>query len=124
MKVLNFSLIQIGELPEADPATERMVEQVNLHFDDTKTALQGNLTMADNLNAEIRRLKVAQDTAISVRLQTLSGKPIHALLLATSVFDYARFAWRVLDESLVEIKVKFDTAPAADADIVVAFLGS
>ena len=124
MKIQSFDLIQISEFPDAPPAMERLVEKVNLHINDITVALFNRVSIGDNLNAEVRAITVAQDTPIVLRLQTLSGKPIHALLLATSVFDYARLAWRVVEESLVEIKVKFDNTPATDPEVVVAFLGS
>lgn len=128
MKIQNFDLIKAEDfvdLPaEQRRVIERLAERINPHLDIVTTALQNNQTWADNSNAEIRTINMCHDVEKQVSLQTLRGRPRHALVLSTAIYDYARLAWRIINESVVGVKVKFDSAPTGEFDVEIVFLGN
>ena len=111
-------------MKDAPPWMFRLVEQLNQQIELLTTALQNNVTLAENLNAEIRTVDLDHDIAVRIGLNQLKGKPVGVVLLGTGVFDYARIAWDVIDESTVDVKVKWDTDPGVNTAATIAFIGS
>lgn len=123
MKVADYRRISKTDLQEAPAWMHRIVDQTNQQIEIVTTAVQRNLTFSENFNSEIRSISLADDTTTRISLNALKGKPIGAILV-DSGYAYARLAWQVVDESTVDVKVKWDVAPAVDTEVVILFLGS
>lgn len=128
MKIQNFDLVKgedFQDFPaEGRPALERIVNRLGSQIDLLTTADQNNLTLADNMNVEVITINLQSDVPKQIKLQTLRGRPQGAWIVATSVFDYARLAWALKTETLVEVKVLFDSPTGREVDCKIVFIGN
>ena len=112
MKIENFPEITRadvrGQVPEP---IVRYVKPTQKQIGRLTTALQGLLTLEDNLDAEIRLLNLSNDTAETITLQRLRAKPRGVFVLRSELLDYYKLAWRVVSSNQIELKVKWDSAP-------------
>lgn len=123
MKVQSFDLIQVADYPESPEWMHRVFDVLNNHIDVLTTSLQNRQSFGDNSNAEVVTIDLENDTETKIRLQTLTGRPRHAVLLRSSILDYGRLAWELTEEDLVNVKVKWDTSPTTATQAVLVFFG-
>jgi len=103
---------------------DRLLEARDRHVKDLTQALQGQLSLADNLNSEIRDLQVLDDAEVTVELKKLRGAPVGAMLLWTERREEARFWWQPLDVRKATISVSWPSLPEGEQRIRVVFFGS
>lgn len=127
MKVSNPKTPSTREIPEA-PAearwADRLLEQRDQHIKDITRALQGQLSLADNLNAEVRDLSILDDTEVTVELKKIRGAPIGALLLWTERKERGDFWWAPVDVGKALFSVSWPSLPEGEQKVRVVFFGS
>ena len=123
MEIADYEPISRSELSEAPEWYHRDRESSHEPVRNIILSMQNNLTFGHNMHAEVRDVELTDDTALTIRLQSLRGIPRMAFLVWSEIFDYGRLAWRVLEQDLVEIKVKFESSPTSPTLCRLLFLG-
>lgn len=124
MEVADHEALTIADFPEAPEWFQRYLEATGKSEDVLTRALQGNLTLAHNLHAELWEGELRHDTEDEIRLQSLRGKPLDAILSSHAAGEYPLLNWRVIDESLVAVKVKWATDPGVTVKCRIWFMGA
>lgn len=124
MKVSNFKRISRSDFPEASEDFYRAMDIISDQIEVVTTALQGNISFEDNFDAEIKDLKIKDNTTTTFELKTLKGKPRGILLLDRGVFDYSLVAFKVVNDRTISVKmVSTDEAPLGSTSVRIAILG-
>lgn len=112
-------------VPDDARWADRLLEPRDRHTKDLTQALQGGLSLGDNLNAEVRDLQVLDDVFTEIELKKLKGAPVGALLLwQERRGDVPAFDWQPVDVRKAEIYLSWPSAPEGAQRVRVVFLGS
>ena len=86
-------------------------------------ALSKQLSFRDNFNAQIKTLRLYEDTEVTVQAEALRGVPIGCILLWSELDDYAHLKWTPVAAGKLKVTVKWDTAPTDPYDVRILILG-
>lgn len=111
-------------VPDDARWADRLLEPRDRHTKDLTQALQGGLSLGDNMNAEVRELQVLDDVATEVELKRLKGAPVGALLLWQEREEAPEFWWQPVDVKKARIYLAWPSAPEGAQRVRVVFLGS
>jgi hypothetical protein len=121
MKVGSFAPPDVREipgLPKSGPITVeqsgKLLEARDAATKEVVRALQNNLSFSENFRARIHRISVFHLT--EVELSTVDN-PTGAVLVRSSLYDYAQLKWRRTDVNKIAVSVSFSTAPTAAATV-------
>lgn len=121
MRIGQYRRLTLEDHPDVP---EEFMQTLNTVLEDMTNALMTGLTFSDNFRAEVRTLQIKHDTTVPIRLQRLTRNPSGVLLLKSTNYDYARLAWQPSSKDLtVDVKIKWDNAPAVDPTVTLLFIG-
>jgi len=102
----------------------RFIEQLNGVLQNHTQALQGQLSLLDNFNAELKTFAVLNDATYDVVLSRLRWRVREARVLDPDLYDYSEAAWTQINDKQVRVKVSFASAPADPVPVSLLFMGS
>lgn len=123
MKVGGLRRLNAEDFPGLPETVVQILEPINEINASVVSALQGNLTFAENFQAESRTFKVKHNVTQEVELKTLKAKP-RFVLASPTLYDPFKFAWQVARPGIVQVKLIFDSAPSAEQEVTFLFLSS
>lgn len=94
MKLPNPQLVQKQDVPGAPGWLGKVLGSVNGAIDSLVKILQKQVSIRDNLNAEVLELKLEDGVETTILLPTLVGLPRHARVTYTAAAAYASMYWR------------------------------
>ena len=125
MQIAKFKPFSRSDVPQAPEWMDEVFKKLNGILKEHTTALQGQLALGENQNAEIRVLQVRDGVPQDVTLQTLRGRPVGATLL---YWDQPVTAFPVrmviIDVNKVRVTVDFATDPEVAVNVTIVFWGS
>ena len=124
MEIQSFQPVNFEELHGAPEALRDLVERYNRQIDSLTTALQNNLTTAENENSEIIEIDLEHGEETTLSLRKLKGRPVSAWLVWTDHFDTASFAWEVIDQTQVSVMVRWNSDPLSATTVRILFRGA
>lgn len=126
MKLGKFKRFTPEDFPDAPEwARSKFFQQLNNVLKDITNALQGALTLEDNLRAEVVEIDVRNNKTQIIKLNQLKRNPIIALLGKTNYFEKPDFTWQYSpDKALtVEVNVSWSNPPSDEVRCTFVFLG-
>lgn len=116
MKIPKHSRMRQEEVQELDERSQKALENFDESIEKHNQALDGRLTLSENVLAERFDLELSQDAPVTIELQRVhllrQEFDIVAVLMAKSdYFDYYRLRWQRTDTKKVQLAAKWDTAP-------------
>lgn len=125
MRIGQFRRYTPEDFPELPKWAKKFFQMLNNVLEDITNALQGGLTLEDNLRAEVVEIDVKQDTVHVIRLNRLKRNPIVAFLGKTNYFEVPDFTWQYSPDKALSIEVKVTWANPPDKEVrcVFVFLG-
>ena len=103
----------------------RFFQQLNNVLQTHTNALQGGLTMEDNLRAEVIEIDIQDNVTKVIKLNRLKRNPIMGFLGRTNYSEAPDFDWGYSPDKVlsVEVKVKWDNPPDDVVRCTFVFLG-
>ena len=100
-------------------------QQLNNVLDEHSNALSRNLTIEDNMQAEVIQLDVENNVSKVIKLNLLKRNPILGFLGKANYFEKSEFAWEVSpDKALtVNVNVSWANPPNDKVRCTFVFLG-
>lgn len=111
MRIQSYRRLGAESTIDAPPYIQNIVGSQNDTFELLTTAMQNNLTFADNMNASVIDIPLEHDTATEISTRSVKGQVKHAICSSTDAFDYFKFKWQVVDTNTIRVAVKWDTDP-------------
>jgi hypothetical protein len=101
---------------------EPIFDALNEQIESLTTALQANLTLADNFLVETKQLALGHDTAEHLTLTRLK-KVTDVRIGASDYFEYHRLAWDKAGTTRIRVKAKWDTPPGRKVNVLLYLFG-
>lgn len=122
MKIGLFSRFSPGDHPDVP---EGFLKAINIVLEDFANALSGNLTLQDNMRAEVIEIDLADSITTPIRMRQLDRNPIIGLLGAWDYTQEPEFNWSInQDRALtVDVTLSWTSPPSAPVRCVLVFLG-
>lgn len=98
-----------------------VLEYVSDFAETTIRNLKNGLTFVDNIDCEIRRVTVREDTEVIIA-QSSVKRPVKIFwdrVLNSTYYSVTSFGWKFDDSGQVVVKFKFDGTPASNLDLPV-----
>jgi len=112
MKISNWTrLTRDGRLAEAPEWIDDLIDPLNEQMENLTTALQGRLGV-ENENAVVIELGLNHDTPIAITTSDVRGQATEVRVIQVDDGSaVVGFAWQVVSESEVTVRVLFEDAP-------------
>lgn len=123
MRIPAFNPPTKGDFPDIPETFFELLRPIVDQVDRLTKACQGHLDLEDNIRSEVRKLRLAHDTSTDIALQIVK-RPIGVVLLWEELYDHRKITWEVADESLVRVKVYWDSTPATETEVLLWIIGS
>lgn len=129
MKIRSYKRITKTDHPDLPEWAERVFDGQNRQLESLTTLAQGNVTFADNFQAEVREVEIPHFPAagefVSVQLQVLKRGPVGVIVLNSSFYDFHRIAWQMSPTTplTVDIKMRWDSVPPENPTVTLLFIG-
>lgn len=123
MEIQSFQPVNFEELRGAPESMRDAIERYNRQVDSLTTALQGNLTASDNEHSEIIEIELEQNESASISLKKLKGKPVAAWVVYSDHYETHQFAWEIVDQKTVNVKIRWTTDPLEPKTVRILFRG-
>lgn len=123
MKIASLKRLNPEDYPDIPEPFHPLMANLNDILEEVIIALQGKLSFADNLAAEIRTIKATHAVETSLGLQRIKGT-IVAAFVKPLLFDTFRYAIGMLRPGVVRFKILFDSAPTTEQDVLLILVGT
>lgn len=122
MKLGNSPNLRPEDFPGEGEGFYKLLTILNERLDDLASLSQRNITLGDNLAAEVRALPVFHNREFTLKLQSLKRKPTAWFAVAPILFEAPVMACNPLSASELRIKITFASAPTAEQQVTLIFL--
>jgi hypothetical protein len=128
MKIQQYRPTFLSDVPKAEKWVEPLLLPIHDQIKNLTLAMQNSMTFGDNLNAELRDIKLDHDngtttTWTDIDIKTLRGAPIGVYPIFWDYDDYAQFKWKLKDLSTIRVKIKWTTAPGEQVSVRLLIIG-
>jgi len=127
MKVQQYRPTFLSDVPKAEKWVEPLLLPIHDQVKSLTLAVQNSLTFGDNLNSEIREMKLPHDDGTvswtDIDLKTLRGSPIGVYPIFWDYDDYVQFKWKLKDLSTIRVKIKWSIDPGEQISTRLLIIG-
>lgn len=110
MKIGNFRRLSMEDFREAPPWMERVFDLLNEFIEAVSTAIQGHISLLDNLEIETREIELNHNVSTVIELQDVRN-PIGGLMIHTDYFEHGDFVIETIGGDKVRVNAEWQADP-------------
>lgn len=123
MKISSFPRLNKQDFREAPEWFSKFLDSVNPILDQVTTALQGRLTLGENHNSALKKVRLYHEVEYSFD-HGLEGTIEDISVAHSDLYDFSRLTWRDLGAGRVAVKISWESAPSLGYDVKLRITGN
>lgn len=125
MKIGNFTRVKESDLGDKAPSWfSAAFGPIQTLLEQLVVLSQGNVSVTDNINCEIREITLTQDEEKTISLSRVSGKPIGIRVLWQDIYDwFPNVASKMTSETEMVVKCHWSTDPGVKVTVRFEIIG-